>query len=116
MEPFAVYKDIQARTKGQFLLGVVGPVRTGKSTFIRRFMELLALPGNGRTGCCGGAGSAAGFRFRKTITTVEPKFIPREAVNVNLGEEIPVKIRLIDCVGFMVPEATGDMEQEKNEW
>ena len=45
MEPFAVYKDIQARTKGQFLLGVVGPVRTGKSTFIRRFMELLALPG-----------------------------------------------------------------------
>ena len=49
----------------------------------------------------------------KTITTVEPKFIPREAVNVNLGEEIPVKIRLIDCVGFMVPEATGDMEQEK---
>ena len=45
MEPFAVYKDIQARTKGQFLLGVVGPVRTGKSTFIRRFMELLALTG-----------------------------------------------------------------------
>ena len=105
MEPFAVYKDIQARTKGQFLLGVVGPVRTGKSTFIRRFMELLALPGMEDQLPVSGSG--------KTITTVEPKFIPKEAVNVNLGEEIPVKIRLIDCVGFMVPEATGDMEQEK---
>ena len=58
----------------------------------------------------GGSGSG------KTITTVEPKFIPREAVNVNLGEEIPVRIRLIDCVGFMVPEATGIWSRKKNEW
>ena len=113
MEPFAVYKDIQARTKGQFLLGVVGPVRTGKSTFIRRFMELLALPGMEEQDAADVRDQLPVSGSGKTITTVEPKFIPREAVNVNLGEEIPVKIRLIDCVGFMVPEATGDMEQEK---
>ena len=109
MEPFAVYKDIQARTKGQFLLGVVGPVRTGKSTFIRRFMELLALPGMEEQDAAEVRDQLPVSGSGKTITTVEPKFIPREAVNVNLGEEIPVKIRLIDCVGFMVPEATGDM-------
>lgn len=113
MEPFAVYKDIQARTKGQFLLGVVGPVRTGKSTFIRRFMELLALPGMEEQDAAEVRDQLPVSGSGKTITTVEPKFIPREAVNVNLGEEIPVRIRLIDCVGFMVPEATGDMEQEK---
>ena len=113
MEPFAVYKDIQARTKGQFLLGVVGPVRTGKSTFIRRFMELLALPGMEEQDAAEVRDQLPVSGSGKTITTVEPKFIPREAVNVNLGEEIPVKIRLIDCVGFMVPEATVDMEQEK---
>ena len=112
MEPFAVYKDIQARTKGQFLLGVVGPVRTGKSTFIRRFMELLALPGMEEQDAAEVRDQLPVSGSGKTITTVEPKFIPKEAVNVNLGEEIPVKIRLIDCVGFMVPEATGDMEQE----
>lgn len=113
MEPFAVYRDIQARTDGQFLVGVVGPVRTGKSTFIRRFMELLALPAmDEQTGAevrdqlpLSGSG--------KTITTVEPKFIPREAVDVTLGEDIPVKLRLIDCVGFMVPDAAGNMENER---
>lgn len=113
MEPFAVYRDIQARTNGQFLVGVVGPVRTGKSTFIRRFMELLALPSmDEQTGAevrdqlpLSGSG--------KTITTVEPKFIPREAVDVTLGEDIPVKLRLIDCVGFMVPDAAGNMENER---
>ena len=113
MEPFAVYRDIQARTDGQFLVGVVGPVRTGKSTFIRRFMELLALPAmDEQTGAevrdqlpLSGSG--------KTITTVEPKFIPKEAVDVTLGEDIPVKLRLIDCVGFMVPDAAGNMENER---
>ena len=95
MEPFAVYKDIQARTKGQFLLGVVGPVRTGKSTFIRRFMELLALPGMEEQDAAEVRDQLPVSGSGKTITTVEPKFIPKEAVNVNLGEEIPVKIRLI---------------------
>ena len=92
MEPFAVYKDIQARTKGQFLLGVVGPVRTGKSTFIRRFMELLALPAME-------PGQQAEVRDQlplsgsgKLITTVEPKFIPKEAIPVTLGEDQKVQI------------------------
>ena len=94
MDAFAVYRDIQARTNGQFMVGVVGPVRTGKSTFIRRFMEVLA-----------GSGTL--------ITTVEPKFIPREAVEVSLGDEVTVRLRLIDCVGFLVPQATGNVENEK---
>ena len=113
MDAFAVYKDIQARTKGQFLIGVVGPVRTGKSTFIRRFLEVLALPAmedNAKAevrdqlplSCAG-----------TLITTVEPKFIPKEAVKLSLGEDIPIHLRLIDCVGFLVPDATGNMENEK---
>ena len=90
MDAFAVYKDIQARTKGQFLIGVVGPVRTGKSTFIRRFLEVLALPAMEE-------GDRAEMRDQlplsgsgTLITTVEPKFIPKEAVQLNLGEDIPI--------------------------
>ena len=113
MEPFAVYKDIQARTHGQFLVGVVGPVRTGKSTFVRRVMELLALPGMEEQDRREVQDQLPVSGSGKTITTVEPKFIPKEAVDVLLGEDIPVKIRLIDCVGFMVPDASGNMENEK---
>ena len=113
MDAFAVYKDIQARTKGQFLIGVVGPVRTGKSTFIRRFLEVLALPAMEE-------GDRAEMRDQlplsgsgTLITTVEPKFIPKEAVQLNLGEDIPIWLRLLDCGGFLVPDATGNMENEK---
>ncbi|MCI5511439.1 MAG: stage IV sporulation protein A [Oliverpabstia sp.] len=113
MEPFSVYKDIQARTSGQFLLGVVGPVRTGKSTFIRRFMEILALPGMEESVRREVQDQLPVSGSGKTVTTVEPKFIPREAVEVMLGNEIPVKLRLIDCVGYMVPEAAGDRENDK---
>ena len=113
MENFQVYRDIQARTGGDIYIGVVGPVRTGKSTFIRRFMELVALPQMSDTKQAEIRDQLPLSGSGKIITTAETKFIPKEAVNVNLGEEIPVKIRLIDCVGFMVPEATGDMEQEK---
>ena len=113
MEPFSVYKDIQARTRGQFLVGVVGPVRTGKSTFIRRFMELLALPAMDEHTRMEVKDQLPVSGSGKTITTVEPKFIPKEAVEILLGEDIPVKIRLIDCVGFMVPDASGNMENEK---
>ena len=113
MEPFSVYKDIQARTRGQFLVGVVGPVRTGKSTFIRRFMELLALPAMDEQTRREVKDQLPVSGSGKTITTVEPKFIPKEAVEIHLGEDIPVKIRLIDCVGFMVPDASGNMENEK---
>ncbi|MGN0251743.1 MAG: stage IV sporulation protein A [Oliverpabstia sp.] len=113
MEPFSVYKDIQARTSGQFLLGVVGPVRTGKSTFIRRFMEILALPAMEESVRREVQDQLPVSGSGKTVTTVEPKFIPREAVEVMLGNEIPVKLRLIDCVGYMVPEAAGDRENDK---
>lgn len=111
---FNLYKDIQKRTKGEIYLGVVGPVRTGKSTFIKRFMDLMVLPGMEEDYAKQRAldelpQSSAG----KTITTTEPKFIPKEAANISLDHETDVKVRLVDCVGFMVEGATGHMEEEK---
>ncbi len=113
MDNFHVYKDMEARTKGEIYIGVVGPVRTGKSTFIKRFMELLVLPAmedeNSRTMSRDELPqSAAG----KTIMTTEPKFIPKEAAAIQLGEGISVKVRLIDCVGFMVEGAAGHIEND----
>lgn len=113
MDTYNIYKDIQARTNGEIYIGVVGPVRTGKSTFVRRFMELAVLPNmeeNQRKEVrdqlpLSGSG--------KLITTVEPKFIPKEAARIQIGEEVDAKIRLIDCVGFMVPDAGGNMEAGK---
>ena len=111
MEKFNVYKDIQARTKGEIYIGVVGPVRTGKSTFIKRFMDLCVLPQmedeNVRMRTRDELPqSAAG----KTIMTTEPKFIPKEAAAITLGDGIEVKVRLIDCVGFMADGAAGHIE------
>ncbi len=113
MDNFHVYKDMEARTKGEIYLGVVGPVRTGKSTFIKRFMELLVLPAiedeNSRNISRDELPqSAAG----KTVMTTEPKFIPKEAAQIQLGDGIEVKVRLIDCVGFMVEGAAGHIEDE----
>ena len=113
MDTYNIYKDIQARTNGEIYIGVVGPVRTGKSTFVRRFMELAVLTNmeeNQRKEVrdqlpLSGSG--------KLITTVEPKFIPKEAARIQIGEEVDAKIRLIDCVGFMVPDAGGNMEAGK---
>lgn len=111
MDNFNVYSDIKARTGGEIYIGVVGPVRTGKSTFIKRFMELMVLPEM--------EDSHARERTRdelpqssagKTIMTTEPKFIPKEAAQISLGEGIDVKARLIDCVGFMVEGAAGHIE------
>lgn len=113
MDSFSVYRDIQARTKGQFLVGVVGPVRTGKSTFIRRFMELFALPGMDEQTEAEVRDQLPLSGAGKIITTVEPKFIPKEAVEVRLEGDIPVKIRLIDCVGYLIPDAIGNTENEK---
>lgn len=110
METFDVYKDIQARTGGQFLVGVVGPVRTGKSTFIRRFMELMALPSMDAYQQAEVRDSLPVSGSGKLITTVEPKFIPKEAMEINLRDDVQVKMRLIDCVGYLVPDATGNME------
>jgi stage IV sporulation protein A len=109
-----VYQDIQARTGGDIYIGVVGPVRTGKSTFIKRFMEQIVLPGMAPSPEKDRAKdelpqSAGG----KTIMTTEPKFIPKDAALVHLSDDIALKIRLIDCVGYMVDGATGHMENEQ---
>lgn len=114
MDNYNVYKDIKARTGGEIYIGVVGPVRTGKSTFIKRFMERMVLPeiqdehSKNRTRD-ELPQSAAG----KTIMTTEPKFIPKEAALIQLEDGIQAKIRLIDCVGFMVDGASGHIENEK---
>lgn len=113
LKEFDLYKDIQARTDGDIYIGVVGPVRTGKSTFIKRFMDVCVLPNMEKEYEKQQAQdelpqSGTG----KTITTTEPKFIPSEAAQIKLGGEIPVRVRLIDCVGYMVDGAAGHMEEE----
>lgn len=111
---YDLYKDIQLRCGGEIYIGVVGPVRTGKSTFIKRFMDLMVLPNMTESYEKERAKdelpqSAGG----KTITTTEPKFIPKEAAKLSLGEGIEARVRLIDCVGYMVDGASGHMENER---
>ena len=111
---FQIYKDIQARTNGEIYIGVVGPVRTGKSTLIKRFMDLLVIPKiedvHSRERAIDELPqSAAG----KTIMTTEPKFIPKEAASIALSEDTTVNIRLIDCVGYMVEGAAGHTENDQ---
>ncbi|MCH5342647.1 MAG: stage IV sporulation protein A [Acetatifactor sp.] len=111
---YDLYYDIQKRTGGEIYIGVLGPVRTGKSTFIKRFMEELVLPymedENERTRAQDEMPQSAGGR---TITTTEPKFIPNEAAKVSLNEDIQVSVRLIDCVGYMVDGAAGHLEENE---
>lgn len=113
MDSFQVYRDMKARTNGEIYIGVVGPVRTGKSTFIKRFMDLLVLPNM--------ADEHARERTKDelpqsasgtTIMTTEPKFVPKEAASVKLSDDVEVKIRLIDCVGYMVEGASGHIEND----
>ena len=113
MDAYSVYRDIQKRTKGQFLIGVVGPVRTGKSTLIRRFLEVLALQYLSEKEQAEVRDALPLSGEGKTITTVEPKFVPKDAVELQLGEGDPIRLRLIDCVGFLVPDAAGNLENEK---
>lgn len=111
MDNFHVYKDIQTRTGGEIYIGVVGPVRTGKSTFIKRFMETMVLPklpeGHGKTLTRDELPQSASG---KMIMTTEPKFIPKDAAEITLEDGINAKVRLIDCVGFMVEGAAGHIE------
>ena len=108
MEKVDVFKDIAERTGGDIYLGVVGAVRTGKSTFIKKFMELVVLPHIENEAERARTQdelpqSAAG----KTIMTTEPKFVPNQAVNVLVDDGLEVNIRLVDCVGYTVPGAKG---------
>ena len=114
MSQFDVYSDIKARTRGEIYVGAVGPVRTGQPTCIKRFMELMVLLGmedvhaRERTRDELPQSSAG-----KTIMTTEPKFIPKEAAQISLEDGIDVKVRLIDCVGFMVEGAAGHIENDR---
>lgn len=114
METRNLYKDIKARTGGDIYIGVVGPVRTGKSTFIKHFMELLVLPNMEPSPLKDRAKDelpqASGG---KTIMTTEPKFIPQEAAKITLDDGLELNIRLIDCVGYMVDGASGHMENDQ---
>ena len=113
MDSFQLYKDMKARTDGEIYIGVVGPVRTGKSTFIKRFMDLLVLPHmedeNDRERTKDELPQSASGT---TVMTTEPKFVPKEAAAIRLSEDVEVKIRLIDCVGFMVEGASGHIEND----
>ena len=111
MTDTGIYRDIAARTDGAFMLGVVGPVRTGKSTFIKRFMESMVIPRIDNTYMRERARdelpqSGSG----RTIMTAEPKFVPEDAVSVKLDENTQMSVRLIDCVGYMVDGASGQFE------
>ena len=111
MAEYSIYNDIAQRTGGDIYIGVVGPVRTGKSTFIKRFMEETVLPNIEDANTRERAKdempqSAAG----KTVMTTEPKFIPDNAVSVSFGDSAVVQVKLIDCVGYIVDGAMGAVE------
>lgn len=111
MQEFQLYKDIQARTGGEIYIGVVGPVRTGKSTFIRKFMEQMALPQQSGHELEMMRDELPTSGIGKTITTVEPKFVPRRAAQISLGDGIEVKLRMVDSVGYVVDGAEGYAEE-----
>ncbi len=111
MAEHSIYKDIAERTGGDIYIGVVGPVRSGKSTFITRFMQELVLPNMTDAYSRERATdvmpqSAAGM----TVMTTEPKFVPDEGVALTVGDGVSLRVKMIDCVGFMIPEALGGEE------
>ena len=113
MSEYNIYKDIAGRTNGDIYIGVVGPVRTGKSTFIKQFMEKLVLPMiddkfiKQRTNDELPQSSGG-----KMIMTTEPKFVPEEAVELSFEEKASFKVRMIDCVGYTVPDAVGYEDED----
>ncbi|SHJ43984.1 stage IV sporulation protein A [Hathewaya proteolytica DSM 3090] len=115
MENFDIYKDIAERTQGDIYVGVVGPVRTGKSTFIKKFMDLMVIPNIENPHKKERAKdelpqSASG----KTIHTTEPKFVPNEAVDISFEENVRLKVRMVDCVGYIVKGALGYKDGEEH--
>ncbi len=113
MENLSLYQDIATRTDGDIYIGVVGPVRTGKSTFIKRFMDLMVIPNIDneykKQRAQDELPQSAGGR---TIMTTEPKFVPNEAVEITIGNNLKLKTRLVDCVGYLVNNAIGYLEDD----
>ena len=109
-----IYSDISQRTQGDIYIGVVGPVRTGKSTFIKRFMDSLVIPNIDSDFQKERAKdelpqSSAG----RTIMTTEPKFIPEDAIEISMQDNLHLRVRMIDCVGYIVPSSEGYIEDNQ---
>ena len=114
MEEYNIYRDIAQRNHGDVYIGVVGPVRTGKSTFIKKFMDLLVIPNMDNVYQAERTRdelpqSAAG----RTIMTTEPKFIPNEAAEISMGDNAHLRVRMIDCVGYIVDSSLGYFEENE---
>lgn len=107
MENYSVYEDIASRTGGDIYIGVVGPVRTGKSTFIKRFMETLVIPSASAAERAVMVDELPQSAAGKTVMTTEPKFVPAKAARVSFGKNAEASVRLVDCVGFAVAGASG---------
>lgn len=114
MEKYEIYEDIKSRTNGDIYLGVVGPVRAGKSTFISQFMKKLVIPNienkNVRQRAVDELPQSADG---KTVMTTQPMFVPNEAVKITVADNVNLKVRMIDCVGYLVSGAMGTMENDK---
>ncbi len=114
MEKYQIYEDIKTRTNGDIYVGVVGPVRVGKSTFISEFMQKLVIPNienkNVRDRAVDELPQSADG---KTVMTTQPKFVPNEAVKISVADKINLKVRMIDCVGYLVSGAMGATENDK---
>lgn len=114
METLSVLKDIGLRNNGDIYLGVVGPVRVGKSTFIKRFMEVMVIPHiTNEDDKKRALDELPQSGLGKTIMTMEPKFVPANAVEINVEENLSVKVRLIDCVGYIIENSQGYLEDGK---
>lgn len=111
MENYSVYEDIASRTNGDIYIGVVGPVRTGKSTFIKRFMEELVIPSADESKRAVMTDELPQSAAGKTVMTTEPKFVPAQAATISVREGAEASVRLVDCVGFAV-EGAGGFEED----
>ena len=111
MENYSIYQDVSSRAGGDIYVGVVGPVRTGKSTFIKRFMETLVIPNARESERAVMVDELPQSAAGKTVMTTEPKFVPAKAAKISLGKGAEASVRLVDCVGFAVEGASGFEEE-----